>query len=339
MRVFIRDAAATALLGFLGTFIMSLRYVLFASAMFLTFEAVRKLAGTAQGGRGRRWFKDRAGSAMVTYITVGVIGAAVALLYWILINRAVTAYIDKPNDTQARLAFLLEAEKPLRQVALIIDLNQPVPANSLGHFRALLTIMSVDIEARYPNATDPNNPQPTLCVGGRDNELSIEAGVPGQYEEFKALVIERFVYALNPTENISITQLSYGPPTIQQLQLGGVVAGKGPFKTINALDGPQVNLYITEPLLAQIAAVHFVANSYILFSAVASDMARDTGVAMVHEWAGQLDEDERKVPWVRLRLKGPDYERAMRERDDPFPSYVYRPWIPSFDTYTPRRIQ
>ena len=100
-----------------------------------------------------------------------------------------------------------------------------------------------------------------------------------------------------------------------------------------------VNVYITEPLLQHIAAIHLVANSYLLFSEPVANVARVNGSPLA-EWPGALDATEQSVPWITLMLKGADYARYETEGESPhwFPFNLYRPWILPFDGYTPSRL-
>ncbi|MGH9795414.1 MAG: hypothetical protein ACRD5G_11620 [Candidatus Acidiferrales bacterium] len=266
-------------------------------------------------------------------------GAAIAIALYLL-----SPYLVEPRDetkeNQERVTFLLEASKPLKQMALVIDLRQPLAPDALRHFRALVTIANLDVSARFADASNLDNPHPTLCVGGRDHYPVAHSG--GMQRKWFG--VQNRVYALNPNEEMQNMLFSMGQAVSSRVELGGGLYGKGPFKTISDLDDRSVDVYVTEPLMRHIAAIHLVANNYVLFSEVATNLAVVNGGPLFGKWPDPLAPEEEAIRWIMLLPRGADYERFMKERTelghDPawFPANLYRTWVLSFDEHTPRRI-
>lgn len=280
--------------------------------------------------------KHSMASTLIVMAICAILGGA---SWWFLV---ITRAVEAPDeDTRnARVEFLLEAVKPLKQVALVIDLKQPLTPDALGHFRALVTIANMDGDAKYPDATNRDDPHPALCVGGREYYPVDHSGGKQQ----KWFGVQHLVYALNPSVEMQESLFSSGQLASSRIELSGGLYGKGPFKSINGLDNRFVNVYVTEPLIKHIAAIHLVANNYVLFSEVSTNLAVVSGGPFFGKWPKPLTPEEEAVPWITLLPKGDDYDRFMKERSelghDPawFPFNLYRPWMLSFDEYTPRRV-
>lgn len=306
--------------------------VLYFTAAFLALLAVARSQWVVRQ-------RERLGVTFMSITLVGAIGAAVgmviAIALYLLVPYLFIEPPDKTKERQERVTFLLEATKPLKQASLIIDLRQPLTPDALGHFRALVTVSNMDVSAQYPNAVNHDNPHPTLCVGGRDHYPVLHSGGKQQ----KLFGVQQLVYALNPSDEMQNTLFSKSQLASSRIELSGGLYGKGPFKTISDLDDRYVQVYVTELLLKHIAAIHFVVNNYVLFSEPSVALVRMQGSPLVR-WPAPLNANEEAIPWVTLMLKGTDYPRYEKEGESPdwFPSNLYRPWMLSFDKYTPRRV-
>lgn len=282
------------------------------------------------------WLRQKLGAMWATVIVFLVCGAIGAFGFWAF-TSATDPDAAVPSAT-ARTEFLLESAKPLKQLALWVDLKREMTASELGHFRILLSI--IDSSARIAGAKDPSNPHPTLLFGGRDAYPTVTAS--GMTT--KRLGVRYLVSTLNPEQKIQSTDFSTFEESTRRIEIRGAVAGQGILRSISDIDGCSVWVYATEPLVQHVSAIHLVANSYVLFS-YRADQLGAIGARIGNQWLDELSTDDANVPWTGLLPKGPDHDAFMKERarlgHDPewFPARMWASWIPSFESYTPARIE
>jgi hypothetical protein len=275
--------------------------------------------------------------SLVIFVNIGAcIGAGIGVLLWWVSSNPQQHIHNEPGPL-ARTEFLLESKNPLKEVFVIINLNRRLSPEVLKHFRVMVTIANLD--AQYPEATNKNNPHPTLCMGGRDSYPVASFGG----KEQKWYGVKDLVWVSNPDAIIQDTAFSMGQADTSEIKLGGGLYKKGPFSTIAELDNQTVNVYVTEPLLHFLSSIEFVGDDYVLLSESADNLAQVIG-SPLNDWPEALTPDEQNVKWIMLMPKGTDYERFQREKQqlghDPdwFPSNYYRPWSMRFDDYTPTRL-
>ncbi|MEZ5291635.1 MAG: hypothetical protein R2745_11160 [Vicinamibacterales bacterium] len=304
------------------------------SAQFLF--ATMLLSGTAWliVHRGH-WLRRKLGTMWALLVAFVVCGSIGAFGLWAF-TSATKPETAAPSAT-ARTEFLLESTKPLKQLVLVVDLKREMTASEIGHFRILLSL--VDLSIRVADAKNPGNPHPTLLFGGRDaNPRVTSSGVTTE-----VLGIRTLVYTLNPHQDVQATDFSEFHESTQRIEIRGAVGGQGVLKSIADFDDRSLWMYVTTPFADDIAAIHLVANSYVLFSYGLEQLGR-IGVPVNDLWQNVLTESESAVPWTGLQPKGADYDAFMSERarlgHDPdwFPSRMWGSWIPSFETYTPPRL-
>jgi hypothetical protein len=273
-------------------------------------------------------------------------------LVWILFFvgvGAVTILVQRKSEaedkagsakTQARLEFLMEVGKPLREVNLVIELKAPLKPADLKHFRAMITISDLNPETQYTNASDKDNPHPTLCVGGMNHYPVATFG--GKSTEWYG--VQHLVWRLNPDGVIQNTIFSASQTETSQVVLGGELAGKGPFRTIGDLENKSIDLHVTDPLASQMKAVYFIGNDYLLLSGDAIALAAYPAQPSCR-WPENLNNEQRSVPWVTLVPKGSDFDRFNKEKvelgHDPdwFPWNLHRQWNLDFSVQTPTKLR
>jgi hypothetical protein len=264
--------------------------------------------------------------------------------WWFLVATwpKASSHVDTPKpDPHEQVLFLLEAAKPLKSARLLLDLKQSVAPETLGHFRALVTIYDLREEARYSQAEDSRDPHASLQVGGRDAYATAHF----DNRERKLFGVMEMVWARNPIEVMQDTMVGVSA-SAAYIELGGQISGKGPFKTIADLEDCFVRVYFTRPLLPYVRALWFIANDYVLFSADTSTLV------VVNEpdqksvpWLHQLSDAESAVEWISVIPKGSDYDRYNAEQaamggDSPdwFPANYHAPWNLEFAKRTPKRM-
>jgi len=90
-----------------------------------------------------------------------------------------------------------------------------------------------------------------------------------------------------------------------RLDFGAHLHKRGPFATLGSLDQRMLSVYVTKPMLEQIAGIGLVFNDYLIAGHSADDFVILES-APVAEWRGPLSEAEVAVPWVTVMLKNPE---------------------------------
>jgi hypothetical protein len=242
------------------------------------------------------------------------------------IQELLTRELGRVSNQLARLEFLQECQKPLRRLAFGLDFSKPLTPEELGQYRFLFVIQSLGT----------GEPHPSLSVAGRDAYPTFSSG--GQVELRHGH--QHIGWAINPDTEFQATVISYGEKTIRQLLIETHVRSiASPYATLGSLDDQTVWVYCTPSLLSHLSGVALIANDYVLAYEKASELASMNGGPLV-ALPIHLTDQPSGEPWISLLPKGPQYaefERDGSAMSSP-PLALYRPWMPSFSTYTPWRV-
>lgn len=208
-----------------------------------------------------------------------------------LINRQFTIFDQK----LARLEFLHDCNRPLRDLSIDIRLSRSLSPSELGHFRLLLSIVAPGLRDAYSK----------LELAVRDvpsNSSAMESG------GFWVTVVQKKRGRLEPKRQ-PYTKFSglLGEEILFLSARGGFsewTSGLMPAATLGDLDENFLGVFISKNLSSLVAEIRVVANGYILLQAAAEDLT----VYEDGDWTNlspmELNDEEASVPWVRLDIKG-----------------------------------
>jgi hypothetical protein len=234
------------------------------------------------------------------------------------------------DDKLRRIEFLHESTRPIRGATLFVDLNRPYTPEELGHFRVLLEVLSLP---------DPD-PHPTLWLAVRDGYVA------ATYHDASVLLYGEtsIVWSRNPDEMLQQTNVA----THRGVQSGRIEGGaylynRGPFHSLAEFDRTTVSVFVTKPLFDKIAYVGLIVNDYLLVGAPRDQIItprdlEETGRGPFATWPVSLSEQEQRVEWVELYIKGPD---AHIKPDLEHPPFLLRraiPWGIDYRTFTPINV-
>ena len=223
------------------------------------------------------------------------------------------------DERLKRIEFLHDCSKALMAASVILTLKNPCTPEDLGHFRFMAEIL---------NMHEPD-PHPGLWISGRDAYSVWHR----KGESHKLIGVKSLVWSRNPDEEIQNTIFGTSATSTNQLDAGGHLYNRGPFKTLGDLDERHMSIYITKPLFDLTAGVFVIANDYIIAGADAQYFIPLDGAPLV-DWPEPLSETEAQVPWVTVMLKIVDPPEWMH------PEFARTGWDLTFSKYTPqKRVQ
>lgn len=231
------------------------------------------------------------------------------------LERVIAQKFSAVDSQLSRLEFLHDCQRPLRSIAIHIELNEPTPLHELGHYRALLSISKLGGSPTYSS----------LLVGARDHDLrrsdrpAREDVVSGGFwisnyeDEVRALEPDAIPSPRSVDTSgrrriarsySTFSSLSDSPMTI----IGGsggyssVLDGSFPPPTLGDLDENLLSVFVTKPLFRRIRSVDVFANGYVLRSNTADQLTvhSRTDGSFDNLWPEELSPEEAKIPWVRL---------------------------------------
>jgi hypothetical protein len=216
-----------------------------------------------------------------------------------------------------RIEFFHDCSKPLMGGSLFVELRRAYTPTELGHFRVLAAIL---------NMHEPD-PHPALYLGGRD-------AYPVHHSGASATTLvgtHSVAWSRNPDEELQGTTFSTMALRTDRLDFGAHLHKRGPFATLGSLDQRWLSVYITKPMLEQIAGIGLIFNDYVVAGHSADDFVILDGGPLA-EWRGPLSETEKVVPWVTVMIKNlePLFDLPGADR---------KGWSLKFDEYTPEKVR
>ncbi|WP_337170174.1 hypothetical protein [Gemmatimonas aurantiaca] len=219
-------------------------------------------------------------------------------------------------DSQlARLEFLHDCQRPLRSIAIHVELNAPASLDELGHYRVLLTVWKLGGSSKYSS----------LLVGARDHDLRpterpirndvvsggfwiSKAEDEDPTEESKSAPSQdepnRIGRRRMARSYSTSSSLADGPMKILGASGGfsSMLDEAFPAPTLGDLDENFLAVFVTQPLLSRIRRVDVFANGYVLRSITADNILPEirTDGSFDELWPEQLSVDEMSIPWARL---------------------------------------
>lgn len=267
---------------------------------------------------GEKWLCQKHAAQPRYFLVVALTGIFFSCIAGLMLNAWENKDKQlKDEEAEARLEFFIERSKPLMGGSVILVLKEPFSPNDLGHFRFMAQIL---------NLLEPD-PHPSLWIAGRDAYMvkSIN-GV-----SYRLMGTKSLVWSQNPDEQIQNTVLSFSEATTTQLNAGGHLYKRGPFKTISDLEDRALTIFVTKPLYKQIAGIYLTANNLIISGAEAEHFVPLDSSPLV-DWPEPLTEDEANIPWIAVMLKIHDPPDWM------VPELARTSFKINFSEYTPRRL-
>ena len=192
------------------------------------------------------------------------------------------------DERLKRIEFFHDCSKPLMGGSVILTLKQECTPEDLGHFRFMAEIL---------NMHEPD-PHPGLWIAGRDAYSVWHSKGSTQ----KLIGVKSLVWSRNPDEEIQNTIFGTSAITANQLDAGGHLHKRCPYKTLGDMDQRHMSIYVTKPLFDLTAGIFVIANDYIIAGADAEYfIPLDTGPLV--DWPEPLSETEVQVPWITVMLK------------------------------------
>lgn len=220
------------------------------------------------------------------------------------------------DERLKRIEFLHDCSKSLMGGSVILVLNQECTPDDLEHFRFMVEIL---------NMHEPE-PHPGLWIAGRD--AYFVRHTTGKVRKF--IGVKSLVWSQNPDENIQNTVFGMATSKATQLDAGGHLHKRGPYKTLGNLDQRHMSVYLTKPLFDLTATIYVIANDYIIAGADAEYfIPLEHGPLM--SWPEPLSEAEAQVPWVTVTLKIIDPPEWMN------PELARTGWDLDLSRYTPMK--
>lgn len=259
-----------------------------------------------------------------TIIAFWCVGSLAATVFAWLDSAQIEELIDGKNtlitqneEAEARREFLVERDKPLKGGSVILVLKKKFSPNELGHFRFMAQILNLH----------ESDPHPSLWIAGRDAyTIRSRNGV-----SYRLIGTKSLVWSQNPDEQIQNTIFGRMEAATTQLDAGGHLYKRGPFKTIGDLEDRDLSIYVTKPLYDQIAGIYLTANNLIISGAEAEHFI-PLDLSPLVDWPEPLTEDEANVPWIAVTLKIHDPPGWM------VPELARTSFKINFSEYTPRRL-
>ena len=215
-----------------------------------------------------------------------------------------------------RIEFFHDCSKPLMGGSVILTLKQECTPEDIGHFRFMAEIL---------NMHEPD-PHPGLWIAGRDAYSVWHSKGSSQ----KLIGVKSLVWSLNPDEDIQNTIFGTSAITADQLEAGGHLHKRGPYKTLGDLDQRHMSIYVTKPLFDLTAGIFVIANDYIIAGADAEYFI-PLSMDPLADWPEPLSETEAQVPWVTVMLKIVNPPEWMN------PELARTGWDLAFSEYTPEK--
>jgi hypothetical protein len=220
------------------------------------------------------------------------------------------------DERLKRIEFFHDCSKPLMGGSVILTLKQDCTPEDLGHFRFMAEIL---------NMHEPD-PHPGLWIAGRDAYSVWHSKGSSQ----KLIGVKSLVWSRNPDEEIQNTIFGTSAITANQLDAGGHLHKRCPYKTLGDLDQRHMSIYVTKPLFDLTASIFVIANDYIIAGADAEYfIPLDMGPLV--DWPEPLSETEVQVPWIIVMLKIVNPPEWMN------PELARTGWDLAFSKYTPEK--
>ena len=231
-------------------------------------------------------------------------------------KTAEPAGLDTLDSRLRRIEFLHDCAKPLMGGSVFVEFRREYTPAELGHFRLLVAIL---------NMHEPD-PHPALFHGGRDAYPAIHSG------DRTTLVIgtRSLAWSRNPDDDIQDTVFSTTASATDRVEFGAHLHKKGPFVTLGSLDQRWLSVYVTKPMLEQIARIGLIFNDYLVAGHAVDDFVILEGGPLV-QWRDALSEAENAVPWVNVMIRNPHPVVNL-------PGAERKGWSLRFDDYTPEKI-
>lgn len=220
------------------------------------------------------------------------------------------------DERLKRIEFLQDFSKPLMGASVVLLLKQECTPEDLGHFRFLVEIL---------NLHEPE-PHPGLWIGGRDAYYTRH--INGVSEQMMA--VKSLVWSQNPDEQIQSTIFGTGVVNTTQLEAGGHLYKRGPYKTLGDLDQRCMAIYMTRPLLDFTAGIYVMFNDYWIAGNTAEHFVPlELGPSIA--WPESLSEIEEQVPWIDIALRIEHPPEWMN------PELARTGWSLDFSSFTPEK--
>jgi len=230
------------------------------------------------------------------------------------LERLVLQGFDVLDRKLARIEFFHDCGKRLVDLRFAVALRSPALPNELAHFRTLMALTDFSAE----------DPHPALWLATRDAYATRGEG------ESRVLLpgVKTIAWSRNPDAELQNTVLgSLNAGRLAELVARTGVHKRGPFTTLGDLDRKDIDVYVTEPLVARIAQLGLLANGYWLVLLPITAFTISERQPFVN-WPDQLSPEEREIKWMRLALRN----------DQPGP-YTERRFFTDFDQYTPPKVR
>jgi hypothetical protein len=221
------------------------------------------------------------------------------------------------DERLKRIEFFHDCSKPLMGGSFVLTLKQECTPEDLGHFRFMAEIL---------NMHEPD-PHPGLWIAGRDAYNVWHSKESSQ----KLIGVKSLVWSRNPDEDIQNTIFGTSAITADQLDAGGHLHKRGPYKTLGDLDQRHMSIYVTKPLFDLTAGIFVIANDYIIAGADAEYFI-PLNMDPLADWPEPLSETEAQVPWVTVMLKIVNPPEWMN------PELARTGWDLTFSKYKPEKV-
>ncbi len=233
-------------------------------------------------------------------------------------KTAKPAGLDALDSKLRRIEFLHDCSKPLMGGRVFVEFRREYTPTELGHFRLLVAIL---------NMHEPD-PHPALYLGGRDSYPAIHRGGGTT----TVIGTRSLAWSRNPDDDIQDTTFSTMASATDRVEFGAHLHKRGPLvATLGNLDQRWLSVYVTKPMLEQIAGIGLIFNDYLVAGHPVDDFVILDGGPLV-QWRAALSEAENAVPWATVMIKNtqPVVNLQGAER---------KGWSLRFDDYTPEKVR
>jgi hypothetical protein len=168
-------------------------------------------------------------------------------------NGALQTQAAQQTDQLARIAFLTESSRTLKDIDLTVQLDREYKPEQLGQFR--ISIQIIDRRYRGPGLS------PVLWLGCRDNY----AWAGTEESPHRTFGVLSFFASRNPDRNLDVTvQLDDSVTSTSLVQARFALPEQTPFKTLADLNYKIPTIFISESLVGKIEELTLTANNYVI---------------------------------------------------------------------------
>jgi hypothetical protein len=255
-------------------------------------------------------------------VVAGIVLLLLTCKWWIpMLNPASrqatsSTSLSGVDEGLKRITFTQDCSKPLMSMSVIVTLKRECTPEDLGHFRFLVGILNLHESA----------PHPELWIAGRDAYSTRPINGTSEIR----MGVKSLAWSQAPDQQIQNTTFATNAPTTRQLEAGGHLYKRGPYKTLGDLDKRCIQIYLTRPLLNVTAGIYVLANGYLI-AGNSADRFVPLDLAPAIAWPDPLSDAEARIPWVGIALKiehPPDWMPAELARTG---------WSLDFSTVTPEK--